>query len=223
MRDTENIFDTSTTLLDIDEPPGGDGDAGRQRAPAPDTGGEPDYFTPNPTMRHTDARRRALAVLGLVGGSIFVAVLISAATGSGESRPVSVSKSPTQSQQPVGGRAATVVGPERAPKAVPQPAAVRPHADAASSAGTARGARRHSHPANRGASSTNALARRRHHHSRAPQNTAPPPPPPEPEPTYTSEPEPTYVPPEEVAPPPASSPSTSSPSGGGQQEFGIEP
>jgi len=208
MRDTENIFDTSTTLMDIDEPAGDDADARPNDRPPPNAGGEPDYFTPNPAMGHTDARRRALAVLGLVGGGIFMAVLISAATGSGESRPAATSKSPTPSERPVGGRSATVVAPKPAPKAAPRRApATRTRA------GGAR--RKHRHPADAGRAA--ASAHRHRHHSPAPQRNAPPP-----EPAYTPEPEPTYVPTEETAPPPATPP-PSTPSGGAQQEFGFEP
>lgn len=208
MRETDNIFDTSTTLLDIDEPAAGDTDARPHDEPRPDAGGEPDYFTPNPAIGHADARRRALAVLGLVGGGIFMAVLISAATGSGES-PATTSETPTSSVRPAGGRSATVVAPKRAPRARPQRAP------------TGRTRTRGAHKKHRSAENggkADASAHRRRDHSPTPQRSAPPPPPPEP--TYTPEPEPTYVPVEETAPPP---PSSSPSSGGAQQEFGFEP
>jgi len=210
MRDTENIFDTSTTLMDIDEPAEGENDARPYGGPPPDAGGEPDYFTPNPAVGHMDARRRALGVLGVVGGGIFMIVLISAATGSGESRPAATSKNPAPSERPVGGNSATVVAPKRAPKAAPRRTpATRTHAR------RERTTHRHTGDAGR----ADASARRHRHHSPTPQPSAPPP-----EPTYTADPEPTYVPVEEAAPPPATPPpSTSSSSGGAQQEFGFEP
>jgi hypothetical protein len=209
MRETENIFDTSTTLTEIDEPTGGDADFSSADGPAPGAGGEPDYFTPNPAQGHTDARRRALSVLGLVGGGIFTVVLISAATGSGENRAVSTSKGPAQGERPVGGRTATIVAPKRAPQARP-----RRKAATRTRSGEARGRHRPGQSKDRAA----APAHRRHH-SPAPESTAPPP-----EPSYTPEPEPSYVPVEETAPPPPpSTPPPSSSSGGAQQEFGFEP
>lgn len=222
MRETDNIFDTSTTLMEIDEPPGGDADPRPHDRPAPDAGGEPDYFTPNPAVGHVDARRRALAVLGLVGGGIFMAVLISAAIGSGESREASTSKIPTQGAPPVGGRSATVVGPARAPESGPQPRAA-----ASTHTGRASGRRSPGRGGANGGDRRNPSppTHRPRHHSPAPRSTAPAPPPepsysPEPEPSYSPEPETTYVPTEEAAPPP---PPASSQSGGAQPEFGIEP
>jgi hypothetical protein len=225
MRETDNIFDTSTTLMEIEEPAGGDAGPRPDERSAADAGSEPDYFTPNPAIGHTDARRRALAVLALVGGGILTAVLISAATGSGESRTASRSKSATQREQPVGGRAATVVAPERAPESGAV-TGTRTHASR-----TGRGNPRGHGGAGgnggaRGGHTPGASAHRQHHHSPKAQSKDPAPPPepsysPEPETTYSPEPETTYVPTEEAAPPPT--PSASSPPSGAQQEFGIEP
>jgi len=218
MTDTENIFDTSTNLMEIEEPPGGETDARPREAPVPGLGSEPDYFTPNPAVGHVDARRRALAVLGLVGGGIFMAILISAATGSGNDGTPSTLRRPAPGSGSEPGQTATIVGPGPAARSTTAHARVTAHPRLGPPPAKRSQAREQS--------SSAAAPRPRRHRRRHPHPTHSTAPAPPPEPTYAPEPETTYVPTEAEPPPPTTTPSpppASSPPSGGQQEFGIEP
>ncbi len=203
MKETGNVFDSSTTLMEIEDLPEGEPDARDEGKVASEGEAEPDYFNPPAPAKGGQARRRAMGVLSVVGGMVFTAVLISAATGMGQSKQ----SSPAPSEAPSRPASSSVVE-ERQPAPVLQaPPTTRPR-PAALAQHRARDRRRRE-------KAKAAQARRRHRHANSSHKAAPPPP--EPEPTYTPEPE-TYVPTETAAPPP---PSASA--GGSQGEFGFEP
>lgn len=204
MNEPGNVFDVSTTLMEIDDLPESEAD------PLPDDGqpalkeNEPHYFTPDGATKQTDLRRRALAAIALAGGGVVVIALGSAAVGFGHGPTNPAPPVATPSEQPTieryGQAPKPVHPPQTRPKPKPKPHRERPRRVASPSATKARP---RPHP------------QHRHHSTPAPEPTYTP----EPEPTYVPEPESTYVPVEETAPAPSPPPASS----GGGQEFGIEP
>lgn len=209
MNEPGNVFDVSTTLMEIDDLPESDGEAEARPEDAPSTlkESEPHYFTPGGEARQADFRRRALAAVGLAAGGVVVIALGSAAVGFGHGPADATPPVASPTKQPMIERYGDAPEPARRPQA---PANPRPRRERSSrmASPSAHRPKRHTRP------------RRRHHAEPSPA------PAPQPEPTYTPEPEPTYVPEaestyvpvEETAPPPP----PPAPSGGGQ-EFGIEP
>lgn len=209
MNEPGNVFDVSTTLMEIDDLPegGGEADTGHEDAPPVLKESEPHYFTSGGVAKQADLRRRALAAIGLAAGGVVVIALGSAAVGFGHGPTDATPPVASPSRQPTieryGGAS------EPAPRSQ-APANPQPHRKRSSRAASpsVHKPKPHPHP------------RHRHHADPSPA-PAPQPEPtytPEPEPTYVPEPESTYVPVEETAPPPP----PPAPSGGGQ-EFGIEP
>jgi hypothetical protein len=213
MNEPGNVFDVSTTLMEIDDLPESETEARPLPEDAPPAlkESEPHYFTPGGTAKQTDLRRRALAAVGLAAGGVVVIALGSAAVGFGHG--------PTKAEPPVAapsgqptieryGQAPDPVQPAQ-PRSKPQPHRKQSHRVASPSPHKRAHPKPHSH------------ARHRHHAAPKPEPAPEPTYTPEPEPTYVPEPESTYVPVEETAPAPPPSPPPAS-SGGGQ-EFGIEP
>jgi hypothetical protein len=207
MNEPGNVFDVSTTLMEIDDLPESETD------PRPDDGppafkenepqeNEPHYFTPDGATKQTDLRRRALAAIALAGGGVVAIALGSAAVGFGHGPTKPAPSVATPSEQPTIERYGQAPKPVQPPQTLPKPKPHRERLRRVASPSDAK-ARPHPHP------------RHRHHSTPAPEPTYTP----EPEPTYVPEPESTYVPVEETAPAPSPPPA---PSGGGQ-EFGIEP
>lgn len=218
MNDTGNVFDVSTTLMEIDDLPESESDTEprREDIPAEESETEPHYFTAEKPHKQVDARRRALTALGAVGGGVLLVTMVSAAVGMGNDQPSAERQSPPRATQPLSESSGPVVQESR-PQVSRQPSldeTPEPKAPARES----RPSERHAH-----AREVRADARAHRRHSEHAKPSPAPEPEPEPsysEPTYTPEPEPTYEP-VETAPPPAPSPPPSS--GGGGQEFGIEP
>lgn len=218
MKETGNIFDASTTLMEIEDLPESEDGPRPEDKPVYEAESEPDYFASAPSKGSGDTRRRALAVLGVVGGMVFTVVLVSAATGMGDdgsspppvniAQPEKLNAIPTGEDPAASEGSATVVGGRQAPP--PESRAEEEAAQAAKVRAKARSERRQ-------AKAKAAAAREKRQHKADPPSTAPPA---EPEATYTPEPETTYVP--EAAPPPAPAPSPS-PAPASPQEFGIEP
>jgi hypothetical protein len=217
MQETGNIFDASTTLMEIEEPPPSQADPALEVRPATGEEDEPDYFTPPGSRSQAEVRRRGLSLLGVVGGMGFTVVLVSAATGFGQGpsakAPESV-PSPTHPMVAASTAPPKVVPP--APRPGPKPTS-KSHASTPKSVRHRSAHRRSKPPApgrhHRHASSSSAAA------ASSPESE--PAYVPEPEPTYAPEPEATYVPAETA--PPAPVPSSSPPSSGGSpSEFGIE-
>lgn len=224
MHETDNVFDVSPTLMEIEDLPE-DGDpqqADDSLAHRPSEEAEPDYYAIEPQRRQGDLRRRALAALGVVAGMMGVVVLISAATGSASNdQATSAAETPTtRDEQPVIEHSMGV-GAKESP--------VRPPAKKRTTRKRRAPHRRPSHPHPTRRARTSHRSRHRHHSdsSQSSQGSTPTYEPepepvytPEPEPTYAPEPEPTYVPtetaPSPPPPPPAPPPSSAS------QEFGIE-
>jgi hypothetical protein len=214
MNDTGNVFDVSTTLMEIDDLPESEAEAEpRLEDTSAETGeAEPHYFAAEKPLKQTEVRRRALTALGVVGGGVVLVTMVSAAVGMGSDQPSGEQASPARVAQPLSESSGPVVQDSR-PQVSRQPSLdEKPEPKVPA---------RKSRPSERHAREVGADARA---HPRHAKHTKPAPPPePEPEPSY-SEPEPTYTPeptyePVETAPPPAPPPS----SGGGGQEFGIEP
>lgn len=211
MKETGNVFDTSTTLMEIEDLPESDNDSSREDKPTFEAESEPDYFTSPAVAKGGDGRRRAMAVLSVVGGMVFTIVLVNAAVGLGDgsSSPTTPEASPHVEASPTPPR-------ERPPVLQAPPSRPKPSKKeiARAQARQARSERRH-------AKAATATRSQRHRHPDPPSTASAPPPEPESEPAYTPEPEATYVP--EAAPtspPPASSPP---PAAASPQEFGIEP
>ena len=213
MKETGNIFDASTTLMEIEDVPVSEPDPPLEARPAAEEDDEPDYFTPPGTRSQAEVRRRGISRVAVIGGGGLSAVLVVAATGFGHG------PAPWQTAEVAPPRTHPTVATSSAPPRVVEPAP-EPRREPAPKPRThkpkpvhhrAKPVRRHAH---------------RHHASSSSAPSAPAPEPetaytPEPEPTYTPEPEPTYVPVETAPPPPAPAPSSSS-SGGSPLEFGIE-
>jgi outer membrane biosynthesis protein TonB len=209
MNEPGNVFDVSTTLMEIDDLPEGDGevDAGPDEVPPALKESEPHYFTSGGVAKQSDLRRRALAAVGLAAGGVVVIALGSAAVGFGHGPTDTTPPVASPTTQPTIERYGDAAEQVRRPQAPAGPREHRERLGRAASPSTHK-PKPHPHP------------RHRHHADPSPA-PAPQPEPtytPEPEPTYVPEPESTYVPVEETAPPPP----PPAPSGGGQ-EFGIEP
>lgn len=205
MKETGNVFDASTTLMEIEDLPEGEPDARHEDRAASEGEAEPDYFNPPAPAKGGQARRRAIGALSVVGGMVFTAVLISAATGMGESKP----STPPPSEAPREPTSAPVVEKQPATAVRTRPAPRR-RSNAKTAAMKERARDEHRRE------KAKAAPRRRHRHAHSPSKAAAPPP----EPTYTPEPETTYVP-TETAPPVETPPPA--PAGGSQGEFGFEP
>lgn len=209
MNEPGNVFDVSTTLMEIDDLPESDGEADARPEDAPPalTESEPHYFTPGGVAKQADFRRRALAAVGLAAGGVVVIALGSAAVGFGHGPKKATPPVASPTEQPTIERYGDAPESVRRPQAPVNP---QPHRERSSRVASPSVRKPKPHP------------HRRHRHHADPS----PAPAPQPEPTYTPEPEPTYVPeaestyvPVEEAGPPPPPPA---PSGGGQ-EFGIEP
>lgn len=216
MKETGNVFDVSTTLMEIDELPESEADPHHDVSSSHIRESEPQYFAAETAVKPMDIRRRALAALALAAGGVLAVTMISAAVGMGDDHQAAAPESGAQVEQSMAGSHAAVVSPRPADRR-------QAHAKALAQA-RARKARQRER---RQRAKARAHARQRHRQATS-QHTAPPPAPesettytPEPEPTYVPEPETTYVP-VETEPAPAPSPSPTS-GGGGGQEFGIEP
>jgi hypothetical protein len=209
MNEPGNVFDVSTTLMEIDDLPESDGEAdvGPEDAPPALKESEPHYFTSGGVTKQADLRRRALAALGLAAGGVVVIALGSAAVGFGHGPTNATPPVASPANQPTIERYGGASEPAPHPQVPTNP---QPHQKRSSRAARPNAHKPKPHP----------RPRHRHHADPSPA-PAPQPEPtytPEPEPTYVPEPESTYVPVEETAPPPP----PPAPSGGGQ-EFGIEP
>jgi hypothetical protein len=211
MNEPGNVFDVSTTLMEIDDLPESEAEVDSRPVDAPPAlkESEPHYFTSGGAAKQTDLRRRALAAVGLAAGGVVVIALGSAAVGFGHGSTNTAAPMATPSGQPTIERYGQAPEPAQPHPVRPKP---KPHRERARRVTSASAhPKPHPHP--------------RHRHHAAPSSApAPEPEPtytPEPEPTYVPEPESTYVPVEETAPAPPPSPPPA-PSGGGQ-EFGIEP
>lgn len=220
MNEKGNVFDVSTTLMEIDDLPESETDTRSEDPPTETSETEPHYFAERKPLKQADVRRRALGALGVVGGSVVLVTMISAAVGMGNDQPSGEQPSPARAAQSLNESSGPVVQASR-PQTDGRPSPdERPSLDEK----PRHAAEPRRRPSERRASEDRADARahrRRHEHAKPA-----PPPEPEPEPTYsepestyTPEPEPTYVP-VETAPAPAPSPP---PASGGGQEFGIEP
>jgi hypothetical protein len=214
MKETGNVFDVSTTLMEIDELPESEADPHDDVSPSHIRESEPQYFAAETAVKPKDIRRRGLAALALAAGGVLVVTMISAAVGMGDDHQASAPESGAQVEQSMASSPAAAVSPRPADRR-------QAHARALARA-RARKARQRER---RQRAKARAHARRRHRQAAA-RHTAPAPAS-EPEATYTPEPETTYVPepeatyvPVETEPAPAPPPASS---GGGGQEFGIEP
>ena len=213
MNEKGNVFDVSTTLMEIDDLPESETEPRPEDSPTETSETEPHYFAEKKPLKQADVRRLALAALGVVGGSVVLVTMISAAVGMGNDQPGGEQPSPARVAQPLNESSGPVVQAsrpqaDRRPNLDEKPMPVAPEPK--------------SRPSERSAREDRADARahrRRHEHAKPSPPPEPDPTYSEPEPTYTPEPEPTYVP-VETAPAPAPSPPSSS---GGGQEFGIEP
>ena len=85
MNEPGNVFDVSTTLMEIDDLPESETEAEPTPVDVPPAlrESEPHYFTPSATAKQADLRRRALAAVGLAAGGVVVIALGSAAVGFG--------------------------------------------------------------------------------------------------------------------------------------------
>jgi hypothetical protein len=217
MNDTGNVFDVSTTLMEIDDLPESESDTEPrpEDIAAEENETEPHYFSAEKPHKQVDVRRRAMTALGAVGGGVLLVTMVSAAVGMGNDQPGVERQSLPRAGQPLSESSGPVVQESR-PQVSGQPSldeTPEPKVPA-----------RESRPSERHAREVRADARAHRRHSEHAKPAPPPEPEPEPsysepEPTYTPEPEPTYEP-VETAPPPAPSPPSSS---GGGGEFGIEP
>lgn len=213
MNEKGNVFDVSTTLMEIDDLPESETEPRSEDPPTEPSEAEPHYFAEKKPLKQADVRRRALTALGVVGGSAVLVTMISAAVGMGNDQPAGERSSPARVAQPLNESSGPVVQAsspqtdgrpslDEKPRPAPEP---------------------RNRPSERSAREDRADARvhRRHKHAKPapPPESEPEPTYSEPESTYTPEPEPTYVP-VETAPAPAPSPP---PASGGGQEFGIEP
>jgi hypothetical protein len=210
MNEPGNVFDVSTTLMEIDDLPESETEAEATPVDVPPAlrESEPHYFTPSGTAKQADLRRRALAAIGLAAGGVVVIALGSAAVGFGHGPTDAAAPVATPSGEPTIERYGQAAEPAPRPQARPKP---KPHR-APPHRARSRSAHKRPHPHPR-------------HRDHAAPSPAPAPEPeptytPEPEPTYVPEPESTYVPVEETAPAPPPSPP---PASSGGQEFGIEP
>jgi hypothetical protein len=217
MKETGNVFDASTTLMEIEDLPEGEADLRPDDKQTPEVDDEPDYFSPPAAAKGGEARRRATGVLGVVGGMVCTVALVSVATGLGQDQP---SEPPPSAVQPE--RSA----PSAADKqTAPVVEVVRARRQRSMAAVMAQEQARDERLRAKAKAKAEAEAKVKAARSRdrrdddAPVKAAAPAP--EPEPTYTPEPEPTYVP-AETAPPPSPEPAPA-PAAEPRQEFGIEP
>lgn len=214
MKETGNVFDVSSTLMEIDDLPESEADSPLDHSPVSAAEGEPHYFTVDAPLRQLDVRRRALAALALAGGSVAIITMISAAAGFGDDQPSAERPSAARVEQSMS---------ERTVPAVPTPAPGRRARAEAAAQARAELARERSQRARARARAAKAKAAARARHRRRASHTAPPPAP-APEPSYTPEPEVAYAPePEAAYVPVETAPAPAPSSSGGGQEFGIEP